>query len=261
MEDVSDSQAPPFLVAGRVIHFTRDDHGRILVIDDGNQRILNFDSLFEQSCMQLTQPFQLVHHYTQLMALVLTFIDPSHITLFGLGGGSLLRTFHHLLPTCHFNVVELRKIVVDTARDYFSLPLDQRVSITINDVFKAIVQIESNSSDIIFSDIYDAYEMAPQQLQKKFLFECSRVLTDRGWLVLNLHHLPDDRSTFFEMLGTIFPTIMQGKTEDNVVLLLSNAPLGEIKPIPLRIETMEKQLQQRFSQLMPMLRPLNCRPV
>lgn len=206
--------------------------------------------------MQLSHPYQLVVPYTQFMALVLAFIDPEHITLFGLGGGSLLRGCHHLLPNCRFSVVELRQTVINIARDYFLLPNDHRVSITIDDAFKAISRIKSHSSDIIFADMYDAYRMAPAQIQQSFLTECSRVLSCRGWMVINLHRVPDDRATFFGMLGELFPTVMLSSSTDNVVLFVSHAQPEDATPDPLRIETMEEHLQQPFSPLMSRVQSL-----
>src|SRR5690606_36218088 len=90
----------PFLRTGKLVHSAEDRYGRIQVIDEGSQRILSFDSLFEQSCMQISRPCQLVHQYTQFMALAVALVEPSHITLFGLGGGSLLRTLHSVVPDC-----------------------------------------------------------------------------------------------------------------------------------------------------------------
>ncbi|WP_339668115.1 methyltransferase domain-containing protein [Dasania marina] len=256
MNNFSDIRALPYQDGGKVIHLGKDDHGRILVIDYGNQRVLNFDSLFEQSCMQLSQPFQLVHKYTQFMALVLAYIDPDHITFLGLGGGSLLRTFHHILPTCYFTAVELRHDVVTAAKEYFLLPDDHRVSITINDAFVEVTQLADNSSDIIVADIYDAYRMEPEQTQQAFLVECARVLTDSGWLVINMHSVPSDRSAFSDMLAAIFPTVLlMSSVTDNSILFVSNALPADAKPIPQRVEDMEEKLKQRLAPLMTRIKP------
>lgn len=228
-----------------------------MVIDDGDRRILNFDSIFEQSCMQLSYPYKLAHEYTQLMLLVLAFTEPKQITLFGLGGGSLLRTLHHLLPDCCFSVVELRQIVVDAARHYFSLPEDHRVDVSVNDALQEIAQLENASSDIIFSDIYDAYQMVPEQLQMPFLTQCSRILSPQGWLVLNLHSIPEDRMAFFAGLRGLFPTIILGTLAENIVLFLSKTQPQHANPNLERLASIEGQLQQRFARLIPRLQPLD----
>lgn len=257
MNQFSELQPWPFHQGEKIIHFSQDEYGRILVIDDGKQRILNFDSPFEQSCMQLSYPYQLVHHYTRFMVLAVAFVDPVHITLFGLGGGSLLRTLHQVLPNCTFQVVELRQAVVGIAKEYFLLPKDHRVRITINDASEEVSQMDSNSSDIIFADMYGAYRMAPEQIKKTFLLECTRVLTDQGFLVINLHNLPNDRSAFFEMLKNIFSTVMLSASTDNIVLFASNAPPERVEPNVQRMEGIEENLHQRLTPLLARLQRIN----
>ena len=242
---------------GDIVYSSRDEHGRILVIDDGDHRFLNFDSPFEQSCMSVHQPHRLVHPYTQLMVLVLSYIEPKHITLFGLGGGSLLRTLHHVLPSCVFSAVELRQKVVDIAEDFFFLPGGHRIKITVNDALKEIPGIESNTSDIIFSDMYDAYQIIPAQTQKDFFVNCSRLLTSEGWLVVNFYRPPKNRLEFFEQLGQIFPTVIWSAGEENSILLASNNKPEQLQQNINRIEAIETVLHQRLSHLMPRLKPVN----
>jgi len=253
---LSDLLSPPFRKSEKIIHLTQDDYGRILVIDDGDHRVLNFNSLFEQSSMQLSYPYQLVHEYTQYMLLALAFIEPKKITLLGLGGGSLLRTLHHLLPNCNFNVVELRQAVVDVAQQYFSLPDDDRVVISVNDALEEITQIKNASSDIIFSDIYDAHQMVPGQLHMTFLTQCHRALSPQGWLVANLHSLPTDKEVFFEELRSLFPTVILGTIAENIILFAAKTQPQQTNPNLERLGTIEGLLQQRLTHLIPKLRPL-----
>lgn len=244
--------------SGDIIHFTQDEHGKILVIDDGEYRVLNFDSPFEQSCMSTRYPFQLVHQYTQYMLLVLGFIiEPQEIALLGLGGGSLLRTLHHLLPQCYFNVVELRQKVVDVAAEYFHIPVSDRVNITVDNALNSITHWQCNSVDLIFSDMYDAYHMVGAQVQQRFLDQCSRVLTSRGWLVINLHSLPKDREAFFDMLKGIFPTVYITANTANTILFASNAPSDLAHLNPRSIENMERVLGQNFKQLVSRVLQMN----
>jgi len=245
-----------FQQGGRIIHSSRDEYGDVLVLEDGKQRILNFDSLFEQSCMQLSQPYQLVHRYTRYMALAVAYVDPVAVTLLGLGGGSLLRTLHHALPNCTFHVVELRRAVVEIAKDYFLMPAGHRVHVAVSDAFEQMARMESSSSDIIFSDLYDAYRMAPGQTRKGFLLECARVLNHRGFLVINLHRRSSDHPAFFEMLGNVFPTVMLGTTAENTIVFASRSYPGQVEQNARRIEKMEAQLQQRLAPLLTKIQPL-----
>ncbi|MDO8863693.1 methyltransferase domain-containing protein [Haliea sp. E1-2-M8] len=259
LKNLGDIYPLPFPLKGKIIHFSQDTYGRMLVIEDGAYRILNFDSPFEQSCMRMDHPYRLVHQHTQRMIIVLAFINPQIISLFGLGGGSLLRTLHHVLPNCIFNVVELRQKVVDIAKEYFAVPSDHRVRITVNDALAEISNVEDHTSDVIFSDMYNAYQIVPAQTQNAFLLNCSRVLTDRGWLVINLFDLPGNRVAFFEQLAAVFPTIILCASEGNTILLVSNAEPETVYPRIQHIEAIENVLLQRFSQLLSRLEPINFR--
>ncbi|MCB1706298.1 MAG: fused MFS/spermidine synthase [Halioglobus sp.] len=240
----------------QTVHTSRDDYGPILVINEGAQRILNFDSQFEQSCMQVSHPCQLVYKYTRFMALATAFVDPAHISLFGLGGGSLLRTLHSVLPECTFEVVELRQAVIDVADEFFLLPGDHRVRITAGDAFDYVRRMDSASSDIIFSDMFDAHCVAPGQLHGDFLRQCARVLGPRGFLVINLHALPKDRRAFFAMLGEIFPAIALSETVENTILYASRVDPARVEINYQRIEDLETQLRQRLMHLLARVKPV-----
>ena len=188
--------------------------------------------------------------------LVLAYGQPKHITLFGLGGGSLLRALHHVLPECFFNVFELRQKVVDIAINYFEIPIDERVRITVNDGLVEASKGESQTSDIIFSDMYNAHSIVQEQLQNEFLGDCSRILTDRGWLVVNIHSLPKDEDTFFKCLNAHFPTVlMSSNSGGNTILFASKCLPTEVAINNLRIETIEHMLGQRFTPMLSRIKP------
>lgn len=224
---------------GDIIYNARDDYGNILVLDDLEYRILNFDSPFEQSRMKLSAPFSLTLKYTQLMALVLAYIQPRHIMLLGLGGGSLLRTLHHVLPQCQFSVIELREKVYLVAKEYFDIPLDGRVKITINDAIKEISSAEANGSDIIFSDLYDAYKMEVRQSLNNFLKKCYRALSSGGWLVINFHELPKADDLFFKHLQQLFPTVIVGSCSGNYILFACKLTPDRVSQNPCQLEPLE----------------------
>ena len=170
---------------GKIVHSTSDTYGNILVVDYPRYRVLSFDSIYEQSGFYVEKPYTLVHEYTRIMMLVLGFIEPRHTTLLGLGGGSLLRSLHHYLSHCDFHVVELRPKVYEIAREYFDIPDDERVWVSIEDAELQIKASKDASTDIIFADMYDAYHMSPVILLKHFVRECWRTLSKNVCLVIN----------------------------------------------------------------------------
>jgi hypothetical protein len=64
------------------------------------------------------------------------------------------------------------------------------------------------STDIIFADVYKAYDMAAFQGQAWFLQQCHRALTEKGWLVMNFHEMPNANSAFMLRLKKLFPEVL-----------------------------------------------------
>lgn len=185
-----------------------DDWGDIYVIDYYNHRVLTFDSIYEQSRMDKDSPFTPIHEYTKAMLLALLFNQPKQVLLLGLGSGSLLRSLHHLYPQTIIDVVELREQVVSVAQQYFGLPTEKHITLCIDDADHFINESALSNLDIIFSDLYLAYDMDTLQSQMKFLDHCDRMLSDDGWLVMNFHQLPNINSSFMQLLQRLFTEVL-----------------------------------------------------
>ena len=235
---------------GKIVHTGRDNYGNILVIDYPHQRILSFDSIYEQSSFYVNKPYALAHEYTRIMMLVLGYITPKHVTMIGLGGGSLLRSLHYCLPKTYFHVIELRQKVYDIAKEYFNIPQDDRVSYSIQNASEKVSTLDHNGTDVIFSDIYDAAGMDPLQVQDSFIKNCWQSLSLDGWLVINFHRLPDVRSTFFNTLKEYFGTIKicSGK-EFNHIVFAGKPHSIDRQSIPEKIQKIELMIDQPFYSL------------
>jgi spermidine synthase len=241
-------------IHGQIIHSTNDHLGNLLVIDYRDYRVLTFDSDYTQSGYSLAKPYAVAHEYIRIMMLVLGLITPKNVMLLGLGGGSLLRSMHHHLDACNFNVVELRAKVIEVAQYYFDLPVDERVKYTCADASNYLTRALSASSDIIFSDLFDAYFMSPAQVKPVFVEQCHRVLSDRGWLVINFHHLPLARSAFFAALNEYFPNFFVFSAEaDNHILFASKSANINFSGAPQKIRKMELELATDFMSLFELL--------
>jgi spermidine synthase len=235
---------------GTIVHSASDSLGNILVVDYPTYRVLSFDSIYEQSGFYLEKPYALVHEYTRIMMLALCFCEPRHITLLGLGGGSLLRSLHHYLSHCDFSVIELREKVYEIAKKYFDIPDDQRVHVAIQDADLFLQTSKDASTDIIFADLYDAYKMHPAQVQQQFVHDNWRTLTNNGWLVINYHQLPDPQSPFFTCLIERFSTVMvcSGKF-NNHVLFAGKSSRVNYEKAPAKLKQMEDILGESFMPL------------
>ena len=170
---------------GKEIHHYHDEYGPIQVLDDGTKRYLTFGDNDEQSCQLKSAPFQLQHDYSQAMLLVLLFIEPRNMILFGLGGGTLATTLHHYLPSLKLTVVELRPQVVKAASRFFQFPRSERIEVFVEDASEFLELGAQRKTDVLFSDIYGDEGLDLQQTQPWFIERCAELLSDDGWLVLN----------------------------------------------------------------------------
>lgn len=243
-------------IPGEIIHSSNDEFGNILVIEYPRYRALSFDSVYEQSAYDILRPYALVHEYTRIMMLVVGLTNPQHVTLLGLGGGSLLRSLHHCLSQCRFHVVELRPRVHEIAKRYFDIPDDERVRVSIGDASDALEGMSNAGTDVIFADVYDAHRMHSLQQQQRFVDECWRSLTPDGWLVINYHRLPDLDSAFFAQLNQRFGKLMvcSGKISNHILFAGKSGDV-DIAAAPGKLRMMEERLNDRF---VPLLRRLKA---
>ncbi|HGC5660779.1 TPA: spermidine synthase [Legionella pneumophila] len=209
-----------------IIYRTRDSWGEILVIDRKMKRVLAFDPIYEQSCLNLNEPHIPAHEYTRIMLLVLAFVHPKHVTLLGLGGGCLLHSLHYLMPQCTISAIELRKKVHEVALNFFLMPTHPNIHVVISDAQKALVQCDAQNTQIIFADMYQAHGMNPFQIQKKFILQCARILDDNGWLVVNYHQLPEHNSRFIQCLQRYFSELFAALSYSGNYILFARKKQG-----------------------------------
>lgn len=212
---------------GNIVHFARDDLGGILVIDYRKHRVMTFDSIFEQSKIARRRPHLPVHEYSRAMLLPVAFSKPAHVTILGLGGGVIANALLHLLPDCQLHAVELRQAVVDVAREYFELSESPRLNVTIEDARNALEALPDGRTELILADMYSAERMSPIQVQREFIRQCSRVLSDRGWIALNYHRTPDLNGAFFNQLKGEFAAVLAFRSKtNNTVIYGSKKPFA-----------------------------------
>lgn len=230
-----------------IIHHAKDAWGDILVIDHSHYRNLTFNSGYEQSSMDKEKTYLLVHEYTRAMMLVLAFIKPRHVTLLGLGGGCLLRSLHQTLPQCKIHGVELRQQVYEVAVEFFGIPKNDRITISIVDAKLALENADNSSTQIIFADMYHAEGIEPFQTQKDFITQCHRVLSNQGWLVVNYHDMPSTNTFFIKSLCRLFSNVFICQAPGgNNILLASKYPIETLDHFKLAVATLEKKLEVRL---------------
>ena len=183
-------------IEGRVVHSCADDYGPIEVVDEATVRSLHFGSAARQSTMFHHDYAALALVYTRCMMTCLLFsAEPKSAMLLGLGGGSIPKFLRRHFPKVQLEVVEMRSMVVDLARQYFHLADHPRTDIRLKRAEQFLAEPGSTAYDLALIDIHDAEGMAKAVGEAGFFDACKKRLRGRGILVINL--FSGDRDGFF----------------------------------------------------------------
>lgn len=239
-----------------VIYHAIDQWGDILVMRDGQYRILAFSSLYEQSKIDTNCPYVPVYEYIRIMMLVLAFIKPRHAIILGLGGGSIIHCLQFLIPECELLIIELRQKLLEIATDFFQLPSNDNIKTIIADAEIALYDCKDNSTQVIFADLYESDCMSPLQIQNEFISQCVRVLSDDGWLVINYHQLPVSTSPFIKNLQSHFAELFVClATSNNTILFASKKKKSSLLSYHESVTQLENKLGVNLSNMFKRLKP------
>ena len=140
-----------------------------------------------QSRTSLLDPDRLSLPYTVGMTAPLLFRTIfENVLMLGLGGGSLLRFYHRLLPECRFTIIERSQTMVRVAGRYFEAPTrDSRVTVRTADA-RTAVAVEPKAYDLVIVDVFDDQGLPDWVLQPEFCRDCHQCLAEGGVLLANL---------------------------------------------------------------------------
>ncbi len=165
------------------------------------RRYLTFGNDVEQGCMDLQRPYCPPHLYSRMMLLgCLLQPQADAVAVLGLGAGTLLHALLRCLPGCRMDAVELRPLVVDVARQWFSLPDTRRLKVVQRSAAEYL-HSAPQTADILFLDLYLADGMDAGQVSRPFLTSCRRALTPGGLLVAN--YWSGDKLTAYALNQTL----------------------------------------------------------
>jgi spermidine synthase len=196
-------------IQGSVICRRRDEYGEIIVAENGNKRALYFGEGVLQSSIRTDRPDILLEDYHEAMMSGLIFnSEPGAVLLIGLGGCSLLHFLLKALPDCAIDDVEIRRLVIDLARDFFLLPPENpniRVFHAAGSDFTGHRGPDSGSYDMIIVDAFDEAGPAATLLEKDFLSSCRMHLNENGVFIINLWNSPGHNfSAFYNSIQEAF---------------------------------------------------------
>src|SRR5208337_2955667 len=182
-------------IKGTIVCHLRDTYGEIFVGDDANVRSLYFGDGILQSSILLDRPDMLVEDYSRAMMNALLFMNnPGSVLMIGLGGCSLVNFLLKAFPQCAIDIVEIRRTVIDLAREFFILPGEHAHLKIFHDAGQDFICRfkDSGGYDLILIDAFDEDGPAAPLLKKDFVAACRAKLNGSGVFVMNVWNRPRD---------------------------------------------------------------------
>jgi spermidine synthase len=180
-----------------------------------------------QTCQDVKHPDRIVMNYPQMM-LGSLFVkpEPKSVLIIGLGGGTIPRALHELVPQARIDVVEIDPAVVKVARRYFDLGDNSTMNVIEADGRVQVKRAlrEQKNYDLIMLDAFDHEYIPEHLLTQEFLKEVKALLAPGGVLAANTFsssRLYDHESTTY---ASVFPEFFNLKKE-NRVIIAANGPL------------------------------------
>ncbi|MES2208171.1 MAG: transferase [Pseudomonadota bacterium] len=172
--------------------------------EDSGHLSLHFSIGSTQSKMKANDPYRLMLGYTRtVMGFLLFKPYPEHITMIGLGGGSLAKYCYRHLPDSRITVVEINLEVI-ALRDRFHIPPnDERFTVLCEDGAQYVEQ-PSSLSDILIVDGFEETGQAPQLGSQRFYDYCYASLETQGVLVINLFGTDPHLNTYINRIRQSF---------------------------------------------------------
>lgn len=150
---------------GAVRHFDQySPYHHILVEDIGDERLLLFDNT-RQSKMSISNPVAGGFEYSDFFHVPMIFNPAARSVLFvGLGGGTGPKAYLAYYPAVQIDAVEIDAMVESVAREFFMLPKDPRLKVSIADG-RVFLRRSRKKYDAI---LMDAYSTGPYGLYLPF---------------------------------------------------------------------------------------------
>jgi spermidine synthase len=215
---------------GRIVYEVQSKFQKITVWDspDGIRRQLIFDADWSnnvfnaiQSEVNKRKTNELILTYAQYMITSLPVVEkPKHILVVGLGGACIQRYLHNLLPDAVIETAELDPAVLDVAKRYFYLTLDDRQKVTIGDGRKFIEQ-SKDKYDIIMLDAFSATSIPYMLATQEFLKTVKDHLAVGGVVCANLWYNQADYRDMLKTYDSVFAEwhVMRCPNWGNAILL------------------------------------------
>ena len=218
----------------RVVYQVRSQYQQITVLDTANgHRRLIFDGRLDgldpiQSEMNLDAPEELTLSYTRhIMSALPVAGKLRRILIIGLGGASMQRYLHRLLPDATIETAELDPVIRDIAAKYFDFREDDRQIVHIGDG-RVFVEASRDHYDVIFLDAFGADSIPYRLTTREFLEAVKARLAEGGVACANLWDGAPEYPDMLRTYAAVFPElhVVKCSSSGNSVLLALPVNMG-----------------------------------
>lgn len=240
----------------KVVHSCHDKNF-MEVVDHDDTRSLYFRNSVVQSSVSLQNPHKLILRYSRYMmaAALLVKPAPTRILLIGIGAGSFIHFLNHYFPHSYVDGVDYSENVIKIARDYFSLPENNRMTIHCDDGLHFLShRQESDGYDLILIDAFNDQGMARNIYSSEFLRLAQKNLLSEGVVCCNLWS--GNTKLFKHVQKAIQKNSVKSlfipvrKRENIIGLLLQNSwPWKKICPAATELNQLSKRYGFDFSEV------------
>lgn len=232
---------------GRKLHRTVAGEESVEVGEVDGIRSLYLGSSTIQSSMRVKTPYSLELPYSRAMMLFLLFAKRvQDVLVLGLGGGSIPKYIHHLLPEISTRVVELNPQVIAIARSHFYLPEDDDRLQVIQGDGKQFLEENPQTTDMLMLDIFDGQGIPPDLYAQNFFDTCRAALRPEGMMAVNLWGSDKNFDIYLQRIEQSFDNrvlVIPTGRPGNIVVFGLNRPLHEKRWDALRAKARELDAQ------------------
>lgn len=236
----------------RQIHQERSLYRNILVTEDSERRCMRFTITAtlgqNQSCRYLDNYDRLVFPYAKLVLTSLLVQDnPQRILIVGLGGGTLVHTYHSLFPDAEIIILEIDEAVVRVAEEYFDFEQTDKIKVETVDgrVYIKRAGLRGEKFDLVILDAFNGEYIPEHLMTKEFLEEVKALMPENGMVVANTFSTSRlysaESATYQHVFGEIFNLRMFGT--GNRIIIASARPLPDMATLEARARAFQDRLE------------------
>ena len=186
-------------------------------------RWLTLGSTALQTVINRRKPHIPILYYIPALTLMAR-MYPGTICLLGLGGAGI----GLMLPKATIVAVEISEEVIDIAKYFFFADKLNHLTIVCNNALSFVKTTEETYPHLII-DLYSANHFPPECAHDEFFISCKRIITEDGFLAINLANI-NEQWTIFRFVKKHFShtLVIPIKNSSNMIILASKSTNKEL---------------------------------